>query len=239
MYVEAMVYYCSATCYPHPSPLPPSHTHTHAHQLVYVEAIVDSPLLSSGCVSWSNTAVSTRVMSMFTVEREEGVRKREWGRVRREEWGGRIEEEGGGRREEWGGEWGGRSEEGNEEGGVRRGREEEGVRKRAEGGVRREEWGRGWREEWGVRRGVRRGEWGGGEGRKEERGGREEERPMSIPTQWLVLTIRPHLYVTSCARLNLSLMSELSIARMSGLHKWSLFIWGGERVKKRGSRGRG
>ena len=65
---------------PPPSSLPPhTHTHTHAHQLVYVEAMVDSPLLSSGCVSWSNTAVSTRVMSMFTGEREEerggGVRR--------------------------------------------------------------------------------------------------------------------------------------------------------------------
>ena len=93
MYVEAMVYYCSATCYPHPSPLPLL-THTHAHQLVYVEAMVDSPLLSSGCVSWSNTAVSTRVMSMFTVEREEGVRRgsEEEGVRKRVEGGGRSEE---------------------------------------------------------------------------------------------------------------------------------------------------
>lgn len=34
-----------------------------------------------------------------------------------------------------------------------------------------------------------------------------------------------HLYVISCDKLNLSLIGRLSIARISGLQRWSLFIW--------------
>ena len=104
-------------------------------------------------------------------------------------------------------------------------REKERDRRGEKGGRERQKKGEeGQRERRGRGEGEQRGR---GEKGREGEGGRKREQYLHLHnglSSQFVLTICPHLYVTSCARLNLSLMSELSMARMRGLHKWSLFI---------------